>query len=194
MLYFRSYFFRHPNFDFQNVFSTLFLDQVAFLKGKWHPKRKNARIDRKRKRVAGLVKNRTGPRTPKRQRKHKVAKRERDEAARLKREEGQVEARTGSKSTCGRKAASARSGVSALASQTPPVSVIHRTEEEKQQLERLLDLRKWMAECHAYRTYNIIAKQPIIPPCNTLLDGPDPSAPRHCVLREITGCCVKEWS
>ena len=152
------------------------------------------RIDRKRKRVAGLVKNRTGPRAPKRQRKHKVAKRERDEAARLKREEGQVEARTGSKSTCGRKAASARSGVSALASQTPPVLVIHRTEEEKQQLERLLDLRKWMAECHAYRTYNIIAKQPIIPPCNTLLDGPDPSAPRHCVLREITGCCVKEWS
>ena len=80
------------------------------------------RIDRKRKRVAGLVKNRTGPRAPKRQRKHKVAKRERDEAARLKREEGQVEARTGSKSTCGRKAASARSGVSALASQTPPRS------------------------------------------------------------------------
>ena len=168
---------------------------MAFLSGKWHhPKRKKRkksenrvrkeRIDRKKKRDAGLVKDYTGPKTPKGQRKHEIAKREREEEARLKREENRWRLEQAARARAEERQRRRDQEYRRWLADTPPVPVIHQTEEEKLQLERLLDLRKWMAECHAHRNYNIIAKQPIIPPYHALLDGPDPSAPRHRVLGE----------
>ena len=142
------------------------------------------RIDRKKKRDAGLVKDYIGPKTPKGQRKHEIAKREREEEARLKRDEDRWRLEQAARARAEERQRRRDQEYRRWLADTPPVPVIHRTEEEKLQLERLLDLRKWMAECHAHRNYNIIAKQPIIPPYHALLDGPDPSAPRHRVLGE----------
>ena len=86
------------------------------------------RIDRKKKRDAGLVKDYIGPKTPKGQRKHEIAKREREEEARLKRDEDRWRLEQAARARVEERQRRRDQEYRRWLADTLPVPVIHRTE------------------------------------------------------------------